>query len=167
MWRGASSPVSRKCDMYSAFRKGLQWKKRATFLKESRDLSRKVANGVLKIQACVRGVSGRKRFQRIKRLYQLQLMKGAMANKIQSFRYKDREFVRNRRRLVRCKQIQRNFRGYLGRKSARSEKDRLVLIKMKLRAASLIQSSWRMKVAVEEFRSMRIHVIAAKELQRI
>ena len=46
------------------------------------------------------------------------------------------------------------------------EKARLDLLRRKQNAAAKIQSVWRMKVAKEEFRSLRIHFLAAIEIQR-
>ena len=40
------------------------------------------------------------------------------------------------------------------------------MIYLKNRCASSIQATWRMKVAKEEFRSLRVHMLAAMEIQR-
>lgn len=58
------------------------------------------------------------------------------------------------------------YRGHLGRRAARRERNRLAILRKKQLCASKIQSAWRMKVAKEEFRSMRIHILACTEIQR-
>jgi hypothetical protein len=51
--------------------------------------------------------------------------------------------------------------------SGQREKNRLLVLKKKNDAAAKIQAAWRMKVAKEEFRSLRIHMLAAIEIQRL
>merc|ERR1711871_1572320 len=47
------------------------------------------------------------------------------------------------------------------------EKTRMQMIARKINAANKITSLWRMKVAREEYRSLRIHAVAANEVQRV
>ena len=56
--------------------------------------------------------------------------------------------------------------GHDERKAAKREKGRLDLLRRKQIGACKIQSVWRMKVSKEEFRSMRIHMLASIEIQR-
>ena len=124
--------------------------------------------GMTQFQAIVRGVLSRKKSNEKKRLYLQNQLRGSSATKVQSaYRgYVARKYVRKLRRYVSARNVQRCFRGHLGREAARRERDRLGLIKKKNLAASKIQSCWRMKVAKEEFRSLRIHMLAAQEIQR-
>ena len=41
------------------------------------------------------------------------------------------------------------------------------MIARKVNAANKITSLWRMKVAREEYRSLRVHAVAANEIQRV
>jgi hypothetical protein len=63
--------------------------------------------------------------------------------------------------------VQRTYRGYVGREAAKRERARLEALRFKIVCAAKIQSLWRMKVAKEEFASMRIHMLACIEIQRI
>merc|ERR1711871_1374922 len=47
------------------------------------------------------------------------------------------------------------------------EKTRMQMIARKINAANKITSLWRMKVAREEYRSLRVHAVAANEIQRV
>ena len=57
------------------------------------------------------------------------------------------------------------LRGHLGRMAAGAGA-RLEALRRRAEAATLIQATWQMKVAREEYRMMRIHIVAATELQR-
>jgi len=122
----------------------------------------------IKIQSVARGRRGRKRFKRIKELYLNNLKNAFSATDIQRvFRgYIDRKYFKKLLRWMSALKIQRLFRGYLGRLAYRREKNRVALINAKNKSAAKIQSIWRMKVAKEEFRSLRIHVLASIEIQR-
>jgi len=121
-----------------------------------------------KIQSVARGRQGRKRFKRIKELYLNNLKNSFSATEIQRvFRgYIDRKYFKKLLKWMSALKIQRLFRGYLGRLAFRREKNRVALINAKNKSAAKIQSIWRMKVAKEEFRSFRIHVLASIEIQR-
>jgi len=121
-----------------------------------------------KIQSVARGRQGRKRFKRIKELYLNNLKNSFSATEIQRvFRgYIDRKYFKKLLKWMSALKIQRLFRGYLGRLAFRREKNRVALINAKNKSAAKIQSIWRMKVAKEEFRSLRIHVLASIEIQR-
>ena len=110
----------------------------------------------------------RKQTTERKRRHLLNLKRNAAILKLQSnFRgYRSRKHVRKLRRFVGARTIQKCFRGFVGREAARREQMRLGLVKAKNKAASKIQAAWRMKVAKEEFRSLRIHMLAAQEVQR-
>ena len=53
-------------------------------------------------------------------------------------------------RFLKAREIQRIFRGHLGRLAAAREKYRLTILRKKNEASARIQSTWRMKVAREE-----------------
>jgi myosin heavy subunit len=133
-----------------------------------RQLEREQRRRVVYIQAAVRGFIGRRRYKRLRAIY-LQNMKGYFsATQIQRIYrgYSDRGYFRRLRRLHAAITCQRYFRGYIARKAANRERQRLALLQKKHKAAAKIQSVWRMKVAREEYRSLRIHILAAIELQR-
>jgi len=50
--------------------------------------------------------------------------------------------------------------------AARTPAERVEALRRRAEAATLIQATWQMKVAREEYRMMRIHIVAATELQR-
>jgi pimeloyl-ACP methyl ester carboxylesterase len=135
---------------------------------DARELDRKASRGIITLQAIVRGAILRKKQALIKRTVMLNLQKQHGIVLIQSvFRgYLGRRFVRHLRRELSARTLQRTFRGHLGRQAANRERARLELLKKKQNAAMTIQSTWRMKVAKEEFRSLRIHMLAAIEIQR-
>ena len=62
--------------------------------------------------------------------------------------------------------IQRVFRGHVGRNAARRERARLELLRRRAEAATKIQATWKMMIAREEYRLMRVHMVAAMEIQR-
>ena len=149
--------------------RGYNGRKRARKVKSLRDLDMRRKKAVLKAQSVARGMLGRKRFKRIQRIYQMNLLQGQSVVAIQStFRgFVARRYFKRVRRYLKSREIQRVFRGRLGRMAAAREKFRLGILRKKNRSAATIQSGWRMKVAREEFRSLRIHMLAVIELQRI
>ncbi len=149
--------------------RGYNGRKRARKLWREREMKRILSHGALMLQARVRGMRGRRRFNRIKSVHLLNLAKGESANRIQKL-YRGvvaRRFATKRRHYVKARHVQRAFRGHVGRMAAARERKRLEILRMKKAAASKIQASWRMKVAREEFRSLRIHMLAATEIQRL
>ena len=134
-----------------------------------RELNKVIAKGITIFQAIIRGFIGRKVAAEIKRNYLANLLRGDSIVTIQRIRrgYNARKRYRKLKRFVAARDIQRAFRGYIGRAAAGRERARLASLRKKERAASKIQSTWRMKIAREEFRSMRIHMLAAIEIQRI
>ena len=136
---------------------------------KNRELDKIVSNGVIIFQAVVRGYIGRKKAAEAKRNYLANLLRGDSIVTIQRIRrgYNARKRYKKLRRFVAARDIQRAFRGFIGRSAASRERARLASLRKKERAASKIQSTWRMKIAREEFRSMRIHMLAAIEMQRM
>jgi alpha-beta hydrolase superfamily lysophospholipase len=123
----------------------------------------------IKIQSIARAHLGRKRFNRIRDLYLNNIKNAYSASQIQRvYRgHADRKYFRKLRRWVCAIKVERVFRGHLGRLAFAREKARLEGLRTKEMAAAKLQSVWRMKVAKEEFRSLRIHVLAAVEIQRM
>ena len=148
--------------------RGYNGRKRARAAREAKEMNSKKKKAVLSVQKSVRGFLGRRRFARVQRIYQMNLLQGQSVIAIQSiFRgYCARRYFKKVRRFLRSREIQRVFRGHLGRQAAAREKQRLNILRQKNNAAARIQSTWRMKLAREEFRSLRIHVLAAIECQR-
>jgi IQ calmodulin-binding motif len=142
--------------------RGYNGRKRARDAALHRARMRILSAGLTKLQAIVRGMIGRRQFEEKKRVYLQNHLRGSSATRIQSvFRgHKARKYTRKLRRYVSARNIQRCFRGHLGREAARRERARLDAIRAKQRAACKIQSAWRMKVAKEEFRSLRIHMVS-------
>ena len=136
---------------------------------KDRELNKVISKGVTIFQSIVRGRIGRRKAEEAKRNYLSNLLRGDSIITIQRIRrgYNARKRYKKMRRFVAARDIQRAFRGYIGRSAAGRERSRLATLRKKERAASKIQSTWRMKIAREEFRSMRIHMLAAIEMQRI
>lgn len=122
----------------------------------------------IKVQSVMRGFLGKKRFNRIKDLYLNNMKNSYSAGHIQRMYrgHAARKYFRRLRRWICAGKIERVFRGHLGRLAFQREKQRLELLRTKELASAKLQSVWRMKVAKEEFRSLRIHVLASIEIQR-
>eukprot|EP00981_Chlorochromonas_danica_P008761 scaffold2312_cov165-Ochromonas_danica.AAC.1 len=148
--------------------RGFIARRRVKKLQTLRRLEREQLRCITMMQAVARGFLGRRRFNRIKSLYLTKLRGEHSAISIQKvFRgHAAREYFRRLRRWHAAVLIQRVFRGSLGRLAYKREKRRLELLRKKYQAAAKIQSIWRMKVAREEYRSLRIHILAAIEIQR-
>lgn len=149
--------------------RGFLGRRRCRRLDAIRQLQRKQQKNSVHIQRIIRGFLGRRRFRRIKMIY-LQNMKGFYsATLIQKlFRgYRARLYFMRMHRRASAIKIQRTFRGHLGRMAVKRERQRLHLLQQKHRSAAKIQSMWRMKVSREEYRSLRIHILAAIEIQRM
>jgi hypothetical protein len=143
--------------------------KKVTRLSTLRAEQKKNGKSATKIQALFRGVIGRKKFQIYKRNFLMNVKHSYSVTEIQRVArgYIDRKYFMKLKKIKKCLQIQKNFRGYLGRLVYKQEKKRLQLLRKKQFCAAKIQSIWRMKVAKEEFRSIRIHSLATIEIQRM
>lgn len=149
--------------------RGFLGRRRAQKLSLLRDLEREQTERIIKIQSRVRGWLGRALFKKVKtqRIYELTRL-FAIISFQRIFRgYLARKRVRYLRVVRASLRIQRVFRGYIGRCVSHRERARLKLLQLKHFAASKIQSIWRAKCAMEEFRSLRIHTLAAVEIQRV
>jgi hypothetical protein len=148
--------------------RGIMGRNRAREAKQVRDTKLTVERGVVQFQAVARGIRGRRRARHLKKLKLQNQLVGKSVVKIQCQMraHLSRRYVHGLRRQKAARAVQRVFRGHLGRQVVRRERNRLELIRRKRLAASKIQSVWRMKVAKEEFRSLRIHSLAVVEIQR-
>ena len=135
---------------------------------KDRALKKTINKGVTTFQAVVRGVIGRRKAAEARRVHLANLLRGDSIINIQRVirGFVARKYYRRLRRFVSARNIQRTFRGHIGRLAANRERERLFILRRKEKAATKIESAWRMKVAKEEFRSMRIQVLAAIEMQR-
>eukprot|EP01038_Epipyxis_sp_PR26KG_P011234 gene11234-15074_t len=149
--------------------RGFNGRNKAKRANELRELKKLRLKSIILIQRTVRGMIGRKRFMAFKRIYLLNLRSSHSAITIQrTFRgYYARRYFRRIKRIACALRIQKFFRGYLGRLAFKQEKKRLEIIKLKHNSAAKVQSIWRMKVSKEEFRSMRVHILATIEIQRV
>lgn len=125
--------------------------------------------GSVKIQALVRGFVARAKVRKLLEAETRELVVGSHATYIQKM---FRGCVRRRRvslirRNLASRLVQRVFRGHLGRQAAKRELQRLELLRRRAFAATKAQACWKMMVAREEYRLMRVHVVAAVELQRV
>ena len=149
--------------------RGYNARKRVVILVERRKMQRKLSRRIILAQALARGFVTRKRFRAMRSNFFANILKGKSAIKIQRvFRgFLARRIFRRRRRIAAAINLQRVFRGHIGRRVCNRERARLAILRKKQVSASKIQSCWRMKVAKEEFRSLRIHMLAAIEMQRV
>jgi hypothetical protein len=149
--------------------RGFVGRRRAAAAALLRKRKREQTLKVIKIQSVMRRHMGRKRFNYIKNIYLNNMKSSFSATELQRvYRgHADRRYFKKLRRWVNAINVQRAFRGYLGRVAAKREKNRLELLRRKQFSAAKIQSVWRMKVAKEEFRSLRIHILACVEVQRM
>ncbi|GMI13015.1 hypothetical protein TrVE_jg4274 [Triparma verrucosa] len=124
---------------------------------------------VIKIQKAMRGYLSRRRVLVMRQQEVMQLILGSSANSIQRVwrGYLGRCEYLAKVRLVSAMFLQRIFRGMLGRKAAKMERARLDEMRKRADASIKIQSTWKMKVAREEYRVLRIHLLASVEIQRI
>ena len=116
----------------------------------------------------MRGYLGRHLVRKIHEAMTRELVLGSSATNVQKA-YRGmlgRRRVREIKRNLGARFVQRVFRGHLGRQAAGRERARLEALRRRAEAATLIQATWQMKVAREEYRMMRIHIVAATELQR-
>jgi hypothetical protein len=137
-------------------------------IKWQHDREKAVGVGIVMLQARIRGRQAKRRVALIRYVKYENLKHGRSVLLLQSIwrGYMGRQRVRFMQCTNAATNIQRFYRGCLGRQVARSERDQLLYLKKKNDSAMIIQSAWRMKVAKEEFRSIRIHILAVIEIQR-
>ena len=124
----------------------------------------------VKIQACLRGMICRHNYDRIRGPLTLtQVRRERAAVVLQRFyhEYKRRAHTRFVRNTKCARAIQRIYRGRLGRLAFAAERSRLQYLLHKHRAALTIQGAWRVKIAWEELHHLRVHKLAAVEVQKV
>lgn len=148
--------------------RGFNGRKRFKKLDDIRQLNRLKMKQAVKIQSVIRGHLGRKRYEYLRNIFLDNIKSSFSAQQVQRIYrgYAGRRYFRRLKRWVNAIKIERVFRGMLGRRAAQKERDRLALLRHKQFCAAKIQSVWRMKVGQEEFKNLRIHVLAATEIQR-
>ena len=124
--------------------------------------------GALRIQTQIRAFLARARVRTILEGETRELVLGSHATFIQKmFRGRSgRKRVMAIRRNLASRFIQRVFRGHVGRAAAARERHRLEALRKRAFAATKVQATWKMMVAREEYRLMRVHMVAAVECQR-
>ena len=140
--------------------------------KEVREKAKRVveeAKAALKIQKTMRGYLCKKKIKFIREMEISQLVLGGSAILIQKMYrgHKGRCIARNRRRYMATCFCQRVYRGHLGRCAAQHERDKLAAVRLQVTSATKIQSVWKMRVAREEYRMIRVHTLASAEIQRV
>jgi hypothetical protein len=148
--------------------RGFNSRQRVKKMIAARNLAKEKARVSIHMQRAIRGFLGRRRYKRIRQIY-LTNMKGFFsATQIQRIYrgYADRAYFRKLRRYYSAIKMQRTYRGHLGRLAVKKERNRLKVLHKKHYSAAKIQSIWRMKVSKEEYRNLRIHILATIEIQR-
>jgi hypothetical protein len=175
------------------FRRGYVGRQKSKAANMHRTYVLTLSSGVILFQAVIRARQSRVRSKMLREILAKNIMRGTEVIRIQSFfrGYNGRKYIVLLRKNNSAGDIQRCFRGLLGRLVADKERRLLDLIRCKEQSAVLIQSCWRMKVyiyvyiyvyayiyiylyiyiytmkvAKEDFRSMRVHGLAAQEIQR-
>lgn len=148
--------------------RGIIGRRRYHYTLEHREKERIVGRGITTLQSLVRRKFARKKVENLRFVKYENLKHGTSALRIQTnFRgYLARSRVNLIRRNGAAVQIQKFYRGYIGKKVAYEERNRLLYILRKNESATIVQSAWRMKVARENFRRVRIHALASIEIQR-
>jgi pimeloyl-ACP methyl ester carboxylesterase len=148
--------------------RGYNGRKKAAAAEIKRKNLRKLTKGIIFFQALIRGFIGRKKVKHIRNMYMRNLLQGKSIMTIQTIYrgYCARKYFKVLFRNAMARNVQRTFRGHVARVACKRERKRLAVLRKKHKAAQKIQTGWRMKVAKEEFRSLRIHMLASIELQR-
>ena len=127
------------------------------------------ARSALRIQGAIRGALGRRFVRLFHELETRNLVLGASATHVQRLvrGVFGRTVARERRKLRASLLIQRVFRGFRGRAIAAKERARLEHLRLRAESATKLQAAWRMKVTREEFQLLRVHMVAAQEIERV
>ena len=127
------------------------------------------AKAALRIQRAIRGAFGRRFVRMFHELETRNLVLGASATHIQRIvrGMFGREIARIKRERAAIALMQRWYRGCRGRHIASMERARLEHLRLRAESACKIQAAWRMKVTREEFQLLRVHMVAALEIERV
>lgn len=127
------------------------------------------AKSALRIQRAIRGALGRRFVRMFHELETRNLVLGSSATHIQRVirGVFGREIARTIRERRAVALLQRWYRGCRGRHIAALERARLEHLRLRAESACKIQAAWRMKVTREEFQLLRVHMVAALEIERV
>jgi len=128
-----------------------------------------MAMAAIKIQTGMRGYIGRKWVRTLleKETRSLILGESAMVCQKVYRGHLGRRRVHEIKRQLGARTMQRVYRGHLGRMAAEKVRAAMELLRLRHACACKIQSVWKMMVAREDYRILRVHMIAAREVQRI
>lgn len=148
--------------------RGVLGRKKAFIARAKMRLTVERVSAAIKIQKAMRGALGR---CFVKQLLQLEtrnvLLGSSVLNVQRTFRgLIGRKHAYNRRCEMAAEYIQRVYHGHGGRMRAMAERARLERLRRRAEAAAKLQSAWRMKVVREEVHTLRVHNVAAEEIQR-
>lgn len=148
--------------------RGVLGRKKALAAKAKMRLTVERVSAAIKIQKAVRGALGRCFVKQLLMLETRSALFGSSALNVQRT-YRGligRKQAYIRRCEMAAEYVQRVYRGYGGRMRAIVERERLERLRRRAEAAARLQSAWRMKVVREEVHTLRVHNVAAEEIQR-
>ena len=149
--------------------RGVRGRERAAGFASTRREVIKQTAAAIGIQAVARGLLARKgaSLAREQRMAEMVLGRSAIRLQCAGRGMLGRRVAAARRRQWAAFFLQRCYRGHLGRRSAARQRSLLEEIWKRNRAAVRVQSWWRCRLAVGEYGRIRVHSIAAIEIQRV
>lgn len=149
--------------------RGTRGRQRAAGLSRTRREAIKQHAAAIGIQTAARGLLARKGASLARERTMAEVVLGRSAIRLQSVGrgMLGRRVAAARRRKQAALFLQRVYRGYLGRRSAARQRSLMEGIRARVRAGVRIQSWWRCRYAVGEYGRIRVHSIAAIEIQRV
>lgn len=173
-YRGLSDEDVQSAKVQAALRfqpiaRGYLGRKRALKLRCARDLLEERQKAAVGIQTVARGRLARQRGRRAREAAMAEIVFGGSALRLQSAGrgMLARRRATLRRRQVSAKNIQRCYRGHLGRRCAARERALLDALRARHRSAIRLQSWWRCRAATGGYARVRAHSLAAVEIQRV
>ena len=149
--------------------RGVRGRERASGVARTRREVIKQTAAAIGIQTAARGFLARKSASSARERTMAEVVLGRSAIRLQSAGrgMLGRRVAAARRRQTAVLLLQRSYRGYLGRRSAARQRSLLEAVRDRNRAGVRIQSWWRCRHAVGEYGRVRVHSIAAVEIQRV
>lgn len=149
--------------------RGARGRERAAGLARTRREVIKQTAASIRIQTAARGLLARKGASLARERTMAEVVFGRSAIRLQSAGrgMLGRRVADARRRQAVVLFLQRCYRGHLGRRSAARRRALLEAVRERDRAGVRIQSWWRCRHAVGEYGRVRVHSIAAVEIQRV
>lgn len=149
--------------------RGARGRERAAGLARTRREVIKQTAAAIHIQTAARGLLARKGASLARERTMAEVVFGRSAIRLQSAGrgMLGRRVAAARRRQTVVLFLQRCYRGHLGRRSAARRRSLLEAVRERDRAGVRIQSWWRCLHAVGEYGRVRVHSIAAVEIQRV